>query len=149
MAGSIKRILVIFIMLMLVLPLLSGCDPSFIDIFTEIEEDYSGTRTVDISVKTQYLRKGEVILEQNQSLLDKLLEILPQGDVDTYEEEGYTHFTSKIASTRGLFFSSACGITSTSVLATHRTGGLFYRLALWRTLTTNQYPYTPKARLSQ
>jgi hypothetical protein len=96
MAGPIKRILVIFIIIMFILPLLSGCDPSFIDIFTEIDEDYSGTRTVDISVKTEYLRQGEVVLEQNQSLLDRLLEVLPEGEIKTYEEEGYTHFTSKI-----------------------------------------------------
>ena len=92
MAGPIKRILVIFIILMFILPLLSGCDPTFIDIFTELDDDYSGTRTVDISVKTEYLRKGEVVLEQNQSLLEKLLDVLPDGEVETYEDEGYTHF---------------------------------------------------------
>jgi len=97
MSGPVKRILTIFILLLVILPLLAGCDPTFIDIFTEVGEDYSGTRTVDISVKTEYLRKGEVVLEQNQSLLDKILEILPQGDIETYEEEGYTHFTSKMA----------------------------------------------------
>ena len=97
MSGPVKRILTIFILLLVILPLLAGCAPTFIDIFTEVGEDYSGTRTVDISVKTEYLRKGEVVLEQNQSLLDKILEILPQGDIETYEEEGYTHFTSKMA----------------------------------------------------
>jgi hypothetical protein len=97
MHGSIKKILVIFIILFIAVPLLSGCDPTFIDIFTELEEDYSGTRSVDISVKTEYLRKGEVVLEQNQSLLDKILDILPEGEVETYEEEGYTHFNSKVS----------------------------------------------------
>ena len=97
MNGLTGRILVIFLILMVMLPLLSGCDPTFIDIFTELEEDFSGTRTVDISVKTEYLRKGEVVLEQNQSLLDKILEILPEGEIETSEQEGYTHFTSKMA----------------------------------------------------
>jgi len=97
MKGPIKKILVIFSIMFLLVPLLSGCDPTFIDIFTELEEDYSGTRSVDISVKTEYLRKGEVVLEQNQSLLDKILEVLPEGEIETYEEEGYTHFNSKTA----------------------------------------------------
>ena len=95
MFSPIKRFLIIFIII-LSLVLLSGCDPTFIDIFTELDEDYSGTRTIDISIKTAYLRKGEVPLEQDQSLLDKLLEVLPEGEIETYEEEGYTHFTSKI-----------------------------------------------------
>lgn len=96
MDSPLKRILIIFIIIILVLPLLWGCDPTSIDIFTELDEDYSGTRTVDIAVKTEYLRKGEVVLEQNQSLLDRLLEVLPEGEIETYEEEGYTHFTSKM-----------------------------------------------------
>lgn len=97
MQGPVKKILVIFIIIFLLIPVLSGCDPTFIDIFTELKEDYSGTRKVDISIKTEYLRKGEVVLEQNQSLLDKILEILPEGEIETYEEEGYTHFNSEIS----------------------------------------------------
>jgi len=96
MGGAVKKIIIILIAMMLIAPLISGCDPTFIDIYTQIEEDYSGSRTVDIAIKTQYLRKGEVSLEQNQSLFDKLLEILPEGEIETFEEEGYTHFSSKI-----------------------------------------------------
>jgi len=95
MRGLTTRILLIFIILSLLAPLLSGCDPTFIEVFTELEEDYSGTRTVDVAVKTEYLRKGEVVLEKNRSLLDKILEVLPEGEVETYEEEGYAHFVSK------------------------------------------------------
>jgi hypothetical protein len=97
MQGPIKKILVIFIIISFLVPLLSSCDPTFIDIFTELKEDYSGTRSIDISVKTEYLRKGEVVLEQNQPLLDKILEILPEGEIETYENEGYTHFNSRIS----------------------------------------------------
>jgi len=95
MKGPIKKTLFIFIIMFFLFPFLSGCDPTFIDIYTELEDDYSGTRSIDISVKTEYLRKGEIVLEQNQSLLDKILEILPEGEIETYEEEGYTHFNSK------------------------------------------------------
>jgi len=95
MGDAIKKFIIILITIMLILPLISGCDPTFIDIHTQLDEDYSGTRTVDIAVKTEYIRKGEVMLERNRSLFDKLLEILPEGEIETFEEEGYTHFSSK------------------------------------------------------
>ena len=96
MDDAIKKVIIILIIIMLILPLISGCDPTFIDIYTQIDEDYSGTRTVDIAVKTEYIQKGEVVLEQNRSLFDRLLEILPEGEIETFEEEGYTHFSSKV-----------------------------------------------------
>jgi len=95
MNDIIKKVIIISVIIMLILPLISSCDPTFIDIYTQLDEDYSGTRTVDIAIKTEYVRKGEVMLEQNMSLFDKLLEILPEGEIETFEEEGYTHFSSK------------------------------------------------------
>jgi len=96
MDDAIKKIIIILIIIMLILPLISSCDPTLVDVYTQLNEDHSGTRTVDIAVKTEYIRKGEVVLEQNLSLFDKLLEILPEGEKETFEEEGYTHFSSKI-----------------------------------------------------
>ncbi|MBN2072644.1 MAG: hypothetical protein JW770_01690 [Actinobacteria bacterium] len=73
-----------------------SCDPSFIDVFTELNTDYSGTRTVGIAVRTEYIQKGSVILSENKSLFDGILNALPEGEVETFEESGYTHFTSKV-----------------------------------------------------
>jgi hypothetical protein len=64
------------------------------DIYTQINPDYSGVRTVDIAVKTEYIQKGELTSGQNQSLFDKILSSLPPGEVETSEDEGYTHFKS-------------------------------------------------------
>jgi hypothetical protein len=94
MKYGIKVFLLLFIFI-LIIPAIPGCDPTYVDIYTKLNEDYSGTRTVDIAVKTEYMRKGEVILEENQSLFNKLLEILPEGEIETFEEEGYTHFSSE------------------------------------------------------
>jgi len=90
------KILIIFILLIFIIPFISSCDEALIDIFTQINSDYSGTRTIDIAVKTEYLQKGEAILGQNQSLFDKIFENLPEGEYKTYEEEDYTHFSSTI-----------------------------------------------------
>jgi hypothetical protein len=95
MKDGIKVLL--FFIIILIIPVISGCDPTFVDIYTQLNEDYSGTRTVDIAVKTEYIRKGEVTLEKNQSLFNKMLEILPEGEIETFEEEGYTHFSSETA----------------------------------------------------
>ncbi len=73
-----------------------SCDETVFDIFTQINTDYSGTRVVDIAVKTQYLKKGEVILAGNESLNDKILAALPEGKIETFEKEDYTHFRSTI-----------------------------------------------------
>ena len=72
----------------------TSCDETVFDIYTQIKADYSGTRAVDIAVKTQYLKKGEVILSGNEYLNDKILSSLPKGKVETYDKEGYTHFKS-------------------------------------------------------
>jgi len=75
----------------------SACDQTIIDIYTEINTDYSGTRVVDLAIKTEYLQKGEVVLTGDQTLYQKLIAALPAGEVDTYEEQNYTHFRSTSA----------------------------------------------------
>jgi len=96
MINSFKKIIAILIIIIFSIPFISSCDPTFIDVYTQLNTDYSGTRTIDIAVKTDYIEKGEVVLSQNQSLFDKLLSILPEGEIETYEEDEYTHFSSKI-----------------------------------------------------
>ncbi|GAG68681.1 unnamed protein product, partial [marine sediment metagenome] len=97
------KILTIFILLIFIIPFISSCDQTLIDIFTQINSDCSGTRTIDIAVKTEYIQKSGVVLGQNQSLSDKIPEILesllPEVDeveYNTFEEEDYTHFSSTI-----------------------------------------------------
>jgi hypothetical protein len=96
MINSFRKIIAILIIIIFFIPFISSCDPTFIDAYTQLNTDYSGTRTIDIAVKTDYIEKGEVALSQNQSLFDKLLDILPEGEIETYEEDGYTHFSSEI-----------------------------------------------------
>ncbi|GAH31199.1 unnamed protein product, partial [marine sediment metagenome] len=95
------KILTIFILLIFIIPFISSCDQTLIDIFTQINSDYSGTRTIDIAVKTEYIQKSEVVLNQNQSISDKIHEILeshlPEGEYNTFEEEDYAHFSSTIS----------------------------------------------------
>jgi len=96
MVNSFRKIIAILIIIIFSIPLISSCDPTFIDVYTQLNTDYSGTRTVDIAVNTDYIENGEIALSQNQSLFDKLLSILPEGEIETYEEDGYTHFSSEM-----------------------------------------------------
>lgn len=96
MVNYFRKIIAILITIIFFIPFISSCDPTFIDVYTQLNTDYSGTRTIDIAVKTDYIEKGEVAFSQNQSLFDKLLSILPEGEIETYEEDGYTHFSSEI-----------------------------------------------------
>ena len=95
------KILIILILFFFIIPFISSCDQTLIDIFTRINSDCSGTRTVDIAVKTEYLQKSEVVLGQNQSISDKIHEILKshlsEDEYKTYEEGDYTHFSSTIS----------------------------------------------------
>jgi len=91
------KILVLIVLLILVIPLLSSCDQTLVDIFTQVNSDYSGTRTVDIAVKTEYLQNSAAISGKNESLSDRILKSLPEGEYLTSEEEGYTHFSSTIS----------------------------------------------------
>jgi len=90
------KFLIILILILFAILFISSCDQTLIDIFTEINPDYSGTRTIDVAVKTEYIQKSEVILGKDQSLFDKILENLPQGEYKTFDEEDYTHFSSTI-----------------------------------------------------
>lgn len=95
--GRLKflKALLIFLFLSTIF-FLTSCDETLVDVYTQINSNYSGTRTVDLAVKTQYLQKGEVILNQNESLNDKLLKSLPPGKIETSEKDQYTHFKSTI-----------------------------------------------------
>ncbi len=88
-------ILTIIILIVLILTLTS-CDKTIFNISTELNNDFSGTRTIDIAVKTEYIKRGEIALGDEKSLFDKIFESLPPGDLDTIEKDGYTHFISKI-----------------------------------------------------
>ncbi len=87
-------LLTLLITILLIIILFSSCDNTLLDIYTQVNTDYSGSRTIDLAIKTQYLQKGEVALDKNESLYDKILTSLPPGKIETYEEEDYTHFKS-------------------------------------------------------
>ncbi|MCL6087698.1 MAG: hypothetical protein M1475_04745 [Actinobacteria bacterium] len=76
--------------------IISGCDKTLFDIYTQINSDYSGVRTIDIAVKTEYIKRGEVSVGGEKSLFDKIFALLPQGEINTFEKDNYTHFVSKI-----------------------------------------------------
>ncbi len=92
---SVKTI-IILISFLLIIPLVSSCGQTLLDVYTQVNTDYSGTRTIDIAIKTEYIRKGEVTLSSNKSLFDGILEILPEGEIRTFEEGDHTHFNSTI-----------------------------------------------------
>ncbi len=85
---------IIFISTSLLLSFLTSCDPTTLDIYTKINSNLSGTRTIEIAVKTKYIQKGEITLSKNESIYDKVLEILPKGKIETFEKDQYTHFKS-------------------------------------------------------
>ncbi len=91
------KIFIIFILCIFILLFITSCDQTLIDIFTELNSDYSGTRTIDIAVKTEYLQKSEAIPDQSQSIYNRILENIenfPEGELKTYEEGEHTHFTT-------------------------------------------------------
>ncbi len=91
------KILMTLSVIILAVFLLSACDQSFIDVYTQINPDFSGIRTVDIAVKTEYLQKGQVAMGRDESLFEKIFAALPPGEIETRENNGYTHFVSTIA----------------------------------------------------
>ncbi|MBA7558723.1 hypothetical protein ES708_00330 [subsurface metagenome] len=95
------KILTILILFLFMIPFISSCDETLVDTFTQVNSDCSGTRTIDIAVKTEYIQKSDVILGQNQSISDKIHETLeshlPEGEYNTFEEGDYTHFSSTIS----------------------------------------------------
>jgi hypothetical protein len=91
----LKSLLLIIICSFIIL-FISSCDETLLDIYTQLNTNYSGTRTIDLAIKTEYLQKGEVILEDSQPLYDKILLSLPEGKIETLEKDGYTHFKSTV-----------------------------------------------------
>jgi len=89
----LKSLLITFTCLLIAL-FISSCDETFLDIYTQINTNYSGSRNIDLAIKTEYLKKGEVIFKDNQPLYDKILLNLPKGKIETYEKDTYTHFKS-------------------------------------------------------
>jgi len=75
---------------------ITSCDNTILDIYTQINQDYSGTRSIGLAIKTQYLQKGEILLSGNESMYEKIMSSLPEGKMETFEEEGYTHFKSVV-----------------------------------------------------
>jgi hypothetical protein len=89
------KIVILIAFVFLIIPLISGCDKTLFDVYTQINSDFSGTRTVDIAVKTEYIKRGEVSAGGEKSLFDKIFAALPQGEITTEEKDNYTHFISK------------------------------------------------------
>ena len=90
------KIIILSVFVFLMIPLISGCDKTLFDIYTQINSDYSGARTVDVAVKTEYIKRGEVSAGGDKSLFDRIFAALPQGEINTEEKDNYTHFISKI-----------------------------------------------------
>ena len=88
-----KSALVVALLLLCIFAL-SSCDSTIIDVYTQINSNYSGTRTVDLAIKTDYLKKGEIIVSGKQTLYDSIIASLPEGKIETFEKDDYTHFKS-------------------------------------------------------
>jgi hypothetical protein len=76
--------------------LITSCDQTLIDVYTQLNADYSGTRTIEVAIKTEYLQKSDIILGEDQSLYNRVLESMPEGELKTFDEGEYTHFTSTV-----------------------------------------------------
>jgi hypothetical protein len=89
------KIVILIAFVFLIIPLISGCDKTLFDVYTQINSDFSGARTVDIAVKTEYIKRGELSAGGEKSLFDRIFAALPQGEITTEEKDNYTHFISK------------------------------------------------------
>jgi hypothetical protein len=89
-----SKIAILIIFSLVILFFLTSCDPTLVDVYTKINADSSGTRTIELAVKTEYLQKGDIALSGDTSIYDKILSILPKGKIETSEKEGFTHFKS-------------------------------------------------------
>ncbi|MBM3710079.1 MAG: hypothetical protein FJW61_06640 [Actinobacteria bacterium] len=90
----ISKSLIIALSCIIIILFLSSCDETFLDVYTQINTNYSGTRTIELGIKTEYLKKGELIFSDSQPLYDKILLNLPKGKIETYEKDEYTYFKS-------------------------------------------------------
>ncbi|MHB1346400.1 MAG: hypothetical protein ACYCXK_02805, partial [Candidatus Humimicrobiaceae bacterium] len=77
------KIIVLSILILMAVPIISGCDKTLFDIYTQINNDFSGTRTVDIAVKTEYIKRGELSAGGEKSLFDKIFAAVPKGEITT------------------------------------------------------------------
>jgi len=91
--NPLKIVIILFIIFLTVFSIVS-CDQTLVDIYTQVNPDYSGVRTVDVAVKTEYIQKGEISSGKSQSLFDKILSSLPPGEIETSVDGEYTHFKS-------------------------------------------------------
>ena len=90
------KIIILSVFILLLIPIVSGCDKTLFDVYTQINNDFSGTRTVDIGVKTEYIKRGEISTGGEKSLFDRIFAAVPKGEISTEEKDNYTHFISKI-----------------------------------------------------
>jgi hypothetical protein len=84
------------VLLLLCVFTFSSCDSTVLDIYTQVNSNYSGTRTLDLAIKTDYLKKGEIIVSGKQTLYDRIIASLPEGKIETFEKDDYTHFKSTV-----------------------------------------------------
>lgn len=89
--NPLKIVIILFIILLTAFSIAS-CDQTLVDIYTQVNPDYSGVRTVDVAVKTEYIQKGEISSGKSQSLFDKILSSLPSDEIETTVDGEYTHF---------------------------------------------------------
>ncbi len=95
--NKIKFFLIVFLIVssfLFIAITITSCDETFLDIYTDLKTNYSGTRSIDLAIKTEYLQKGELIFKESTPLYDKILTSLPPGKIETYEKDKYTHFKS-------------------------------------------------------
>jgi len=92
---TFKQALVVALLLLCIFSL-SSCDSTILDIYTQISSNYSGTRTIDLAIKTDYLKKGEIVVSGKQTLYDRIIASLPEGKIETSEKDDYTHFKSTV-----------------------------------------------------
>lgn len=90
------KVLTVSIFFLAIIFFITSCDSTLLEVYTQINSNNSGSRSVDLAIKTQYLKKGEVVLSGNDSLFDKILESMPEGKIETYEKDDYTHFKSTV-----------------------------------------------------
>lgn len=93
---KLLKVLTALVFFLAIIFFITSCDDTLLEVYTQINANNSGSRSVDLAVKTQYLKKGEVVLSKQESLFDKILESLPTGKIETYEKDDYTHFKSTV-----------------------------------------------------
>ena len=71
--GSLKfKFLLLVLLLVFIMLLLVSCDKTILDIYTEVNSDFSGKRIVDIAVKTEYIKELLSLVETKYGkILDK------------------------------------------------------------------------------